>query len=394
MQSEVKSKLAYISNDTYSSEDFRNKIQGLHDVYVYNDYYSLIEHSNNGIEINAIITSGNLLEEKTYIELNKIKTDIKLKHLPMIVISKSINHTIRKESIKRGISEIFTPNFNVDNFALRLEYLIALSLQASKKTKESIQQVRQYKIPLDKRIFDIVFSSLALIMLLPIFIIIGLLIKFGSKGPIFYSSKRVGTGYRIFDFYKFRSMSEGADKKIKDLSKLNQYNKPENKVIEEFAGLCSECTEKETSCQSILYQDGETICEKMHKKIKKDLNGATFIKFKGDPRVTKVGHFIRNTSIDELPQLFNVLIGDMSIVGNRPLPLYEAEKVTTDRFITRFMAPAGITGLWQVSKRGKGKMSEDERIELDNVYATQHSFWGDIKIILMTIPALLQKENV
>jgi lipopolysaccharide/colanic/teichoic acid biosynthesis glycosyltransferase len=104
---------------------------------------------------------------------------------------------------------------------------------------------------------------------------------------------------------------------------------------------------------------------------------------------------MRNTSIDELPQLFNVLKGDMSIVGNRPLPLYEAEKLTTDQFALRFLAPAGITGLWQVTKRGKsGQMSAEERMDLDNEYAKHNSFWHDIKIILRTIPVLFQKENV
>ena len=103
---------------------------------------------------------------------------------------------------------------------------------------------------------------------------------------------------------------------------------------------------------------------------------------------------MRNTSIDELPQLVNVLIGDMSIVGNRPLPLYEAEKLTTDRYALRFMAPAGITGLWQVEKRGKGAMSEEERLMLDNDYAKNHSFFYDILLILKTIPALFQKESV
>jgi lipopolysaccharide/colanic/teichoic acid biosynthesis glycosyltransferase len=84
----------------------------------------------------------------------------------------------------------------------------------------------------------------------------------------------------------------------------------------------------------------------------------------------------------------------MSIVGNRPLPLYEAERVTTDQFALRFHAPAGITGLWQVTKRGKATMSDEERMELDNDYARNYSFWRDIKIILKTIPALFQKENV
>ena len=128
--------------------------------------------------------------------------------------------------------------------------------------------------------------------------------------------------------------------------------------------------------------------------LKKASANAAFIKIKDDPRVTKVGKFLRNTSIDELPQLVNVLIGDMSIVGNRPLPLYEAEKLTTDRYALRFMAPAGITGLWQVEKRGKGAMSEEERLMLDNDYAKNHSFFYDILLILKTIPALFQKESV
>ena len=84
----------------------------------------------------------------------------------------------------------------------------------------------------------------------------------------------------------------------------------------------------------------------------------------------------------------------MSIVGNRPLPLYEAEKLTTDKYALRFSAPAGITGLWQVEKRGKGEMSEEERLMLDNKYAQSHSLKYDLKLILRTIPALLQKESV
>jgi lipopolysaccharide/colanic/teichoic acid biosynthesis glycosyltransferase len=141
--------------------------------------------------------------------------------------------------------------------------------------------------------------------------------------------------------------------------------------------------------------DGEQICEKSYLENNKSKQGSTFIKIENDPRITKIGKFIRNTSIDELPQLFNVLKGDMSIVGNRPLPMYEAEKITTDQFALRFIAPAGITGLWQVTKRGKGgPMSEEERMELDNQYAKTYSFWNDIILILKTVPALFQKENV
>ena len=110
--------------------------------------------------------------------------------------------------------------------------------------------------------------------------------------------------------------------------------------------------------------------------------------------MTKVGRFIRKTSIDELPQLFNVLRGDMSIVGNRPLPLYEAENLTSEDMAYRFMAPAGMTGLWQVTRRGEGQMLGEERIQLDVVYAKEHSFWNDVKIVLKTPFVLIQKENV
>lgn len=123
-------------------------------------------------------------------------------------------------------------------------------------------------------------------------------------------------------------------------------------------------------------------------------SNAVFFKIKDDPRITRFGEFLRKTSLDEIPQLFNVLIGDMSLVGNRPLPLYEAEKLTRDQIAWRFLAPAGITGLWQITKRGKDNMSEDERIALDMEYAMKNSFWLDLKILLATIPALVQREKV
>ena len=132
---------------------------------------------------------------------------------------------------------------------------------------------------------------------------------------------------------------------------------------------------------------------------KRDKQESAFVKFENDPRITRVGKIIRKLSIDELPQLINVIKGDMSIVGNRPLPLYEAEMLTTDEWTDRFNGPAGITGLWQVEARGKtSKMSPEERKGLDNKYVeisnSRFSFWKDIWIILRTIPAVFQKENV
>jgi lipopolysaccharide/colanic/teichoic acid biosynthesis glycosyltransferase len=125
-----------------------------------------------------------------------------------------------------------------------------------------------------------------------------------------------------------------------------------------------------------------------------DVGHVKFLKIINDPRVTKVGKFLRKTSLDELPQLFNVLKGDMSLVGNRPLPLYEASTLTTNAHIPRFMAPAGITGLWQITKRGHQEMSVKDRINLDILYAKRRSLGLDFKILLLTPFALFQDADV
>ncbi len=250
----------------------------------------------------------------------------------------------------------------------------------------------QYEIPLGKRIFDIVFSGMALLMLSPIFLLIILIMKLSSKGPIFYKSKRVGTNYKVFDFYKFRSMEVNADQKLTKMSHLNQY-KP--KAQSDDFGKCSECEEKGIPCSNLLILDDQTICEREFLRRKRRSSGAdAFVKISNDPRITPFGKFLRNSSLDELPQLINVLKGDMSIVGNRPLPLYEAEKLTTDQQLRRFLAPAGITGLWQVTKRGKKEMSAEERVLLDVYYAKKFSMKHDMFILFRTIPAMFQKDSV
>jgi len=145
----------------------------------------------------------------------------------------------------------------------------------------------------------------------------------------------------------------------------------------------------------MLVGDDYVVAESDYAKEKKEEIESAFVKIENDPRVTKVGKFIRKYSIDELPQLFNILKGDMSIVGNRPLPLYEAEKLTADKSIDRFMAPAGLTGLWQVEERGKGgMMSAEERKQLDIEYGRNYSFKLDMQIIFRTLTAFVQKDNV
>lgn len=264
------------------------------------------------------------------------------------------------------------------------------------KVKES-EKFEDYRINLTKRAFDIVFASLGLIILSSIFIIITILISVESKGSVLYISDRVGTGYDIFRFYKFRSMYKGSEKRFIEVSKFNQYliNECKKNVEDIKESFCPECEKLSYPCSPILYISGLQICENFYLKQKKlHSKKATFYKIKNDPRITKVGRFIRNTNLDELPQLVNVIKGDMSLVGNRPLPLYEAEMLTNDQWALRFLAPAGITGLWQTSVSDNSIISEDDRKELDNKYAISSSFFGDIKIILKTIPVLFKRNNM
>ncbi len=240
-----------------------------------------------------------------------------------------------------------------------------------------------------KRVIDVVVSGTALFFLWPLMILIAVAIKLESKGPILYGALRAGKGYQLFPLLKFRTMSVGADQAVKSMQHLNLY--AGEAVAESVSDKCSNCDAG--GCTMLVDNEGKLVCENVIKE--RSRNKSAFFKFKDDPRITRVGKFLRNTSLDELPQLINVLRGDMSLVGNRPLPLYEAEQLTTDEAALRFMAPAGITGLWQVTKRGKkGDMSEAERIELDKAYAANHSLKTDIKLIFKTFPALFQKDNV
>ncbi|WP_316832064.1 sugar transferase [Pedobacter aquatilis] len=314
--------------------------------------------------------------------------------VPFFLVVNYFNPNLRKLALSAGVSDVFRIPLKSNRVEKRVNFLIDNWILLKDNIKADVPPIKN--IGFAKRVFDIFFAGLALFMLSPLFLIIYILIKLESKGPVFYYSLRAGTGFKVFKFYKFRSMFVNADQRIKDLKHLNQYDidlgkKETDNTIKE--SLCSQCA-ADGKCQYPLYADNIQWCEKDFKYAKIANSGSAFFKIKNDPRITKVGNFIRNTSIDELPQLWNVIIGDMSIVGNRPLPLYEAEKLTTDKYVLRFAAPAGITGLWQVEKRGKGDMSEEERLMLDNTYAKNQSFANDIKLILKTIPALLQKENV
>ena len=278
----------------------------------------------------------------------------------------------------------------------------------------SRHRILRFKIPLWKRLFDIVFSLLAIIILSPVFILTAIAIRLESKGPIIFKSKRVGTNYTIFNFLKFRSMYADAEQRLKEVAKEsgNQYaEKAEKKKEEDHQAVITAPLGEEAEMmmmdsgmesdmmisddEVMLVGDDFVVSETDFNKEKEEEINNAFVKIENDPRITKVGRFIRKYSIDELPQLFNILKGDMSIVGNRPLPLYEAEKLTVDSSIDRFMAPAGLTGLWQVEERGKGGlMSAEERKQLDITYGQTYNFMLDMKIIFRTLTAFIQKDNV
>ncbi len=193
-----------------------------------------------------------------------------------------------------------------------------------------------------KRIIDSTGAILGLILFAFLFLIIAVAIKLEDpKGPVFFSQTRVGKDGTEFKMYKFRSMVSNAEEVLKDLLKYNE------------------------------------------------VSGAMF-KMKDDPRVTKVGKFIRKTSIDELPQLWNVLKGDMSLVGPRP-PLPREVSDYTDYDKQRLLVTPGCTGLWQVS--GRSNIGFNEMVELDLRYINERSFWFDLKILFKTVVVLLGSKD-
>jgi lipopolysaccharide/colanic/teichoic acid biosynthesis glycosyltransferase len=316
----------------------------------------------------AIICDFSFLKEEQFLFFKNLTNHPEIKNIPFIVINTS-QEDVRKEALKWKVDDCYNVPLDKESFLDRIDFLFKYKPQFSKESEKE-REDHIFQMPWPKRAVDILISSLAILFLSPLILLVSLIIKLTSKGPIIYRSQRVGTGYQVFDFFKFRSMYVDADKRLDELKDLNQYS------------------------DEMVAKDGENNNSDNGKREKRKKKKVLFQKFKNDPRVTSIGRLIRKTSIDELPQLFNVLRGEMSIVGNRPLPLYEAELLTSDAWAQRFRAPAGLTGLWQISKRGKDKMSAEERIDLDIQYSNKYSFWFDLKIILKTPFALFQEEDV
>jgi len=193
-----------------------------------------------------------------------------------------------------------------------------------------------------KRLLDIVAAAAALLMLSPVFAVTALLIKLEDRGPIFFQQKRVGRFGTLFGMWKFRSMVINADKLKDQLLAQNEMKA-----------------------------------------------GITF-KMKNDPRITRVGRFIRKYSIDELPQFWNVLVGDMSLVGPRPaVPREVQQYLVPDRL--RLFAKPGLTCFWQVG--GRSGIDFDGQVRLDVSYIQSQSFWLDVKLLFKTVPAVLKGDG-
>ena len=335
----------------------------------------------------------------------------KNKNVYIILLTTELTLDDRKKYQACGINDTIDLRSSITELNKKIQFISDREMMLFDDAP-SKHRILRFKIPLWKRLFDIIFSFLGIIILSPVFIITAIAIRLESKGPVIFKSKRVGTNYTVFNFLKFRSMYADAEQRLKEVAKEagNQYaekpeeNKDQQTVITAPLGDEAEMMMMDMGMESgmmisddevMLVGDDYVVAESDFNKEKEEEVNNAFVKIENDPRVTKVGKFIRKYSIDELPQLFNILKGDMSIVGNRPLPLYEAEKLTIDSSIDRFMAPAGLTGLWQVEERGKGgMMSAEERKQLDIIYGQTYCFTLDMKIIFRTLTAFIQKENV
>ncbi len=198
------------------------------------------------------------------------------------------------------------------------------------------------KTPFGKRVFDLFFASFALLFFSPFFLCISFFILATSKGSIFYKQVRIKKGGKPFVCYKFRTMRQNSDALLRQI---------------------------------------------LHSDPRKREEWKKFFKLKKDPRITPIGKFLRKTSLDELPQFWNVLKGDLSIVGPRPVLKQEVEEYYKDLAPKILSVKPGITGLWQVS--GRSQLNMEERVRLEASYVDRQSFWLDLFLIAKTIPAML-----
>lgn len=234
-----------------------------------------------------------------------------------------------------------------------------------------------------KRFLNIVIALVSILLLTPLMLIVSLVLLIESGETPVYSSVRVGKNWKKFRIYKFRTMRKDADKMLTDLQSMNSYIRVDGDEI---------ATTRTFSSDVYLYADNYKVREDIYLAERHKCFEGCFIKIENDPRITRLGRFLRKTSLDELPQLFNILKGDMALVGNRPLSIAEAELLTNNTDGLRFQASAGLTGLWQTDDR-KDDMPPSERIRLDNIYAENESLAYDMKLIFKTFKKVISGKN-
>ena len=293
------------------------------------------------------------------------------KRIPFILLDEEKSPEPASIAMDQKIETIYIKPTEVETLIRRILNLHQDKPIPHPETISEMNGFKPYKLTFLKRSFDIVISLIFLLIASPILLIFAIAIKLETKGTIYYRAKRLGSGFQVFDLYKLRTMYTRSDKRLKELAHINEYQK---EIVASEA----------------------TMGNPVSRNLKSDGNNPIL---QGDSRITKIGYILRKLNIDELPQLFNVLKGDISMVGNRPLPIYEAEQLTIQDWTDRFRSPAGITGMWKVvSRRKLRSMSHEERNRLQNKYFQieryPNSFWNDLWIIALTFPVLFNKKKV
>ena len=294
-----------------------------------------IINSNENYNFVKKIINDNIYLGYRIVENENLADDIIL--LNPLIDLKEISKLFGKyKNVKFAFAESGIPLLNVQIENIFTQPLSFVSIRNNLLSKNML---------ITKRIFDIVFSIILISLFLPIILITAILIKLTSKGPIFYVQERPGRFGRMIKIYKFRTMYLDADKKLEEILKNNE------ELREEFR---------------------------------------KYRKLKNDPRITPIGKILRKFSIDEIPQLFNVLKGDMSIVGPRPYQIEEIEYMGEYRDIVLSVRP-GLTGLWQIS--GRNDLSFSAKLKIETWYVLNWNLWLDLFIIIRTIPAVISGKG-
>ena len=289
--------------------------------------------SRVGINVHGIQVIGTIENIHDCLKNNVIDEVIVAISRTMLKDAEPIVLACEQEGIRlRFMADVF----NVQVARISLSEVKGIPLLNMEPVAQDPQQL------LAKRVFDFACTLLALPLLIPIFILVAIAIKLDSPGPVFFIQQRVGMRKHPFRMYKFRSMYMDAEERLKDIEHLNEAQGP-------------------------------------------------IFKIKNDPRITRVGRFLRKTSIDELPQLINVLLGDMSLVGPRPMSMRDVELFDRGIQRKRFSVQPGLTCIWQIS--GRSNLPFEKWLELDLEYIEQWSFWLDLKILFKTLPAVMSSRG-